>query len=339
MNERQYENQKILLIDGHSILNRAFYGIPDLTNAEGLHTNAIYGFLNILFKVLEEEKPEYLTVAFDVHAPTFRHEMFEDYKGTRKPMAEELRQQVPVMKEVLQAMGIRIVEQAGLEADDLIGTLSKRGEEEGMNVVVLSGDRDLLQLATDHICIRIPKTKGGKTTIEDYYAKNVVEAYQLTPPQIIELKALMGDSADNIPGLPGVGEKTATKLLLEYGTAENAYAHVEEIKPKKAQNAFLEHYDLAVLKLKKGPEADIYLKSLHKFLAPMSRFRKDYDQQSFAFDLARLYADHSVETTKNGRRFQFGPSRDIAKSIRILDENGQEQFLATIRFYQDEGME
>ena len=135
-------NSKIVLIDGHSILNRAFYGVPDLTNSEGLHTNAIYGFLNIMFKILEEEKPEYLTVAFDVHAPTFRHEMYAEYKGTRKPMADELRQQVPVIKEVLRAMGVKVIEQAGLEADDLLGTISKRCESMGMDVSVISGDRD-----------------------------------------------------------------------------------------------------------------------------------------------------------------------------------------------------
>ena len=155
-------SEKIVLIDGHSILNRAFYGLPDLTNSEGLHTNAIYGFLTIMFKILEEEKPEYLTVAFDVHAPTFRHKMYDAYKGTRKPMAEELRQQVPVIKEVLKAMGVRIIEQPGLEADDLLGTLSRRAEEQGMEVSVISGDRDLLQLATEHVKIRIPKTKQGQ---------------------------------------------------------------------------------------------------------------------------------------------------------------------------------
>lgn len=242
--------EKILLIDGHSILNRAYYGLPDLTNSEGLHTNAIYGFLNILFKMLEEEKPDYLTVAFDLHAPTFRHQMYDAYKGTRKPMPSELREQVPVMKDVLAAMGVAAISKEGYEADDLLGTVAKRSEAKGMDVTVLSGDRDLLQLATDHICIRIPKTKGGKTTIEDYFAKDVQEAYQLSPLQIIELKALMGDTADNIPGLPGVGEKTATKILLEYGSVENAHAHAEEIKPNKAKNAFLEHYDLAVLSKK-----------------------------------------------------------------------------------------
>ena len=243
-------SEKILLIDGHSILNRAFYGLPELTNAEGLHTNAIYGFLNILFRIVEEEKPDYLTVAFDLHAPTFRHKMYPDYKGTRKGMPQELREQVPVMKDVLTAMGITIVSKEGYEADDLLGTLAKKSEAKGMNVTVLSGDRDLLQLASDHICIRIPKTRFGKTTIEDYFAKDVEEKYQLSPVQIIELKALMGDSSDNIPGLPGVGEKTATKILLEYGTVENAWEHVEELKPNKAKNAFLEHYDLAVLSKK-----------------------------------------------------------------------------------------
>lgn len=240
-------SNKIVLIDGHSILNRAFYGVPDLTNSEGLHTNAIYGFLNIMFKILEEEKPEYLTVAFDVHAPTFRHEMFADYKGTRKPMLEELRQQVPVMKEVLKAMGVKIIEQAGLEADDLLGTLSKRCENLGMDVSIISGDRDLLQLATEKVKIRIPKTKGGKTEVEDYYASDVKARYEVTPKEFIDLKALMGDSSDNIPGVPSVGEKTATKIIVEYGSIENAFAHVEEIKPPRASKALQEHYDLAEL--------------------------------------------------------------------------------------------
>ena len=238
-------SEKIVLIDGHSILNRAFFGIPDLTNAEGLHTNAVYGFLNILFKILEEEKPEYLTVAFDVHAPTFRHKMYEAYKGTRKPMADELRQQVPVMKEVLQSMGVAIVEQEGYEADDILGTLAKQSEAKGMEVSLVSGDRDLLQLASEHIKIRIPKTKRTGTEIEDYYAKDVKEKYQVTPMEFIDVKALMGDTADNIPGVPGIGEKTATALIVQYGSIENAYAHVDEIKPPRAQNNLREHYDMA----------------------------------------------------------------------------------------------
>ena len=240
-------NEKIVLIDGHSILNRAFYGLPDLTNSEGLHTNAVYGFLNIMTKILEEEKPQYLTVAFDLHAPTFRHEMYEAYKGTRKPIPEELRQQVPLIKEVLQAMGVTIISQEGYEADDLLGTIARRSEAKGMDVTIVSGDRDLLQLATDKTLIRIPKTRGGKTVIEDYHTEQVIETYKVTPPQIIELKALMGDTADNIPGIPGVGEKTAAKIIGEYGSIENAHAHLEEIKPNKAKESLREHYDLAVL--------------------------------------------------------------------------------------------
>jgi DNA polymerase-1 len=236
---------KLVLVDGHSILNRAFFGIPDLTNSEGLHTNAVYGFLNILFKILDEEQPDYLTVAFDVHAPTFRHKMYDVYKGTRKPMAEELRQQVPLMKEMLTAMGVTIVEKEGYEADDLLGTIAKQSEAQGLEVSIVSGDRDLLQLASDHIKIRIPKTKRTGTEIEDYLAKDVVEKYQVTPLQFIDVKALMGDSADNIPGVPGIGEKTATALIVSYGSIENAHDHLEEIKPNRAKQNLSEHYDMA----------------------------------------------------------------------------------------------
>ena len=238
---------KLVLVDGHSILNRAFYGVPDLTNAAGLHTNAIYGFLNILFKILDEESPDYLTVAFDVKAPTFRHEMFEAYKGTRKPMPEELREQVPVMKEVLQAMRIRIIEQAGYEADDLLGTLAKRAEAEGIDVSLVSGDRDLLQIATDKIKIRIPKTKGGKTEIEDYYAADVEAKYQVNPIQFIDLKALMGDTADNIPGVPKVGEKTATDLMVQFGSLDGIYEHIDEVTKKSIKESLIQNKDLAYL--------------------------------------------------------------------------------------------
>ncbi|MCM1325548.1 MAG: DNA polymerase I [Bacteroidales bacterium] len=239
--------RKLVLIDGHSILNRAFYGVPELSNTKGLHTNAIYGFLNILFKILEEEKPDYLAVAFDVHAPTFRHEMYEAYKGTRKPMPEELREQVPVMKEVLAAMHIVMMEQAGWEADDILGTLAKKAEAEGMEVSLVSGDRDLLQIATKHIKIRIPKTKKGHTEIEDYYEEDVKAAYQVTPTQFIELKALMGDASDNIPGVPKIGEKTAISLMTEYGSLENIYAHVEEISKKSIRDSLKENRELADL--------------------------------------------------------------------------------------------
>ncbi|MFR8857153.1 MAG: 5'-3' exonuclease H3TH domain-containing protein [Dorea formicigenerans] len=237
-------NKKIVLIDGHSILNRAFFGLPDLTNSEGLHTNAIYGFLTIMFKILDEEKPDYLTVAFDVHAPTFRHKMYDAYKGTRKPMADELRQQVPVIKEVLCSMGIKTIEQCGTGGRrpswNAVQTMRRRRRWKWS---VISGDRDLLQLATQHVKIRIPKTKQGRTEVEDYYAADVKERYQVTPKEFIDLKALMGDTADNIPGVPSIGEKTATKIITEYHSIENAYEHVSELKPPRASKALAEHWD------------------------------------------------------------------------------------------------
>ena len=239
--------KKIVLVDGHSILNRAFYGVPDLTDHKGRHTNAVYGFLNILFKVIDEEQPDCMTVAFDVKHPTFRHEIYKEYKGTRKPMPAELHEQVPLIKDVLVSMNIPVIECPGCEADDIIGTIACMAEKQDYKVTIISGDRDLLQLVTGNITLRIPKTKGGRTVVEDYTPDMVKDVYLLSPKQIIDLKGLMGDSSDNIPGLPGVGEKTATKLLCEYGTVENVIAHAEEITPNKAKNAVMEHKELAVL--------------------------------------------------------------------------------------------
>ncbi len=243
----QIMSEKLVLIDGHSILNRAFFGLPDLTNSQGLHTNAVYGFLNILFKILEEEKPDYLAVAFDVKAPTFRHKMFDEYKGTRKPMADELRQQVPVMKDMLRSMGVTIVELPGFEADDLLGTIACMGEAKGMEVSVVSGDRDLLQLATDHVQIRIPKTKKTGTEIENYYAKDVKERYLVMPKEFIDVKALMGDASDNIPGVPGIGEKTASALIEQYKSIEEVHAHADEVKPPRAGKNIVEFWEQAVM--------------------------------------------------------------------------------------------
>lgn len=236
---------KFVLIDGHSILNRAFYGVPIFTNSEGLHTNAVFGFLNIMFKIIDSKQPDYMAVAFDVNQPTFRHEMFKDYKGTRKPMMEELREQVPVIKELLQKMNITTVELPRYEADDVIGTLSKKGEKAGMEVDVISGDRDLLQLASDHITICIPKTKKGQTTVEEYNTEGVRKLYKVTPTEFIDVKALMGDSSDNIPGVPGIGEKGATAIISQFGSIENAYDHADEISNTRNRNALLNNYEMA----------------------------------------------------------------------------------------------
>lgn len=296
---------KLVLIDGHSILNRAFYGVPDLTNSENIHTNAVYGFLNIMLKILDEEKPDYLTVAFDVKSPTFRHAMYREYKGTRKPMPEELKQQVPIIKDVLRAMEIRTVELAGYEADDLIGTISRMGEEASMDVVILSGDRDLLQLAGTKTKIRIPKTLKGTTEIMDYLDKDVVEAYQVTPTEFIDLKALMGDASDNIPGAPGIGEKTATAIITKYHDIEEAYHHVDEIKPAKAQNSLRDNMELV---------------RLSKRLATINRHAPlEYDFKDAR--LGRLYTDKAYELFKRYefksllKKFDSSPVSDVLSSI------------------------
>ena len=240
-------SDKIMLLDGHSLLNRAFYGLPDLTNAEGKHTNAVLGFLNIMLRYVEEEKPTHLLVAFDRKEPTFRHIKYKEYKGTRKPMPAELHEQVPLMKEVLKMMEIPIITQAGIEADDILGTIGKEAEEAGFDVAIVSGDRDLLQLATKKVKVKIPKTKASGTVTEDYYEDDVRELYGVSPTEFIDMKGLMGDTSDNIPGVPGIGEKTAAKIIKEYHSIENAHDHIEEIKPARAKNNLQEYYEQAIM--------------------------------------------------------------------------------------------
>jgi len=235
--------EKLLLIDGHSIVNRAFYGIPPLTNAEGLHTNAILGFLNIFLNAYKEFAPDYCMVAFDVRSKTFRHEIFPEYKGTRKGMPDELHEQVPVLQDVLHAMGVATATLEGYEADDVIGTYARIAHDDGLEVVILSGDRDLLQLATDETLVAIPKTKQGGTEVEKYFAKDVEARYGVTPDQFIEMKALMGDQSDNIPGIPGIGEKTASALISTYKTLENAFEHADEISQKRARENLKEYIE------------------------------------------------------------------------------------------------
>ena len=245
--------KKLVLIDGNSIMNRAFYGIMGskaLTTKDGKYTNAIYGFLAILFKLLEEEKPDYIGVTFDLKAPTARHKMYEGYKANRKGMPTELAEQMPIIKDVLRAMNIDIIEKEGYEGDDLIGTLSRYGEQKGLEVVILSGDRDTFQLATDNVRINIPRTKGGKTETEIFNREKVKEVYGIEPKQLIEVKGLQGDASDNIPGVPGIGEKTALSLVQKYETIDNLYKKLEsgEADVKGKQKEKLEqNKDLAYL--------------------------------------------------------------------------------------------
>ena len=244
---------KLVLIDGNSIMNRAFYGIMGskmLTTKDGKYTNAVYGFLAILFKLLEDINPEYIVVAFDLKAPTARHKLYEGYKATRKGMPNELAEQMPIMKELLRAMNIDIVEMEGYEADDVLGTLSRYGENKGLQVTILSGDRDTFQLATDNVTIRIPRTKAGKTETEEYNREKIIETYGLEPKQLIDVKGLQGDTSDNIPGVPGIGEKTALNLIKKYESIEKLYEKLEngqaDLKGKQKEN-IENNKDLALL--------------------------------------------------------------------------------------------
>ncbi len=230
---------KLVLIDGNSILNRAFYGIMGskmLTTKDGKYTNAVYGFLAILFKVLDDIKPDYIAVAFDLKAPTARHKMYEGYKANRKGMPNELAEQMPIIKEILTDMNITIIEKETYEADDILGTLSKKAEKEGMDVVIVSGDRDTFQLASNKVTIRIPHTKVGKTEVDYFDEEAIIEKYGIKPKQLIEVKGLMGDTSDNIPGVSGIGEKTALELIKKYKTIDGLYKAIDDekddLKPK-----------------------------------------------------------------------------------------------------------
>ena len=241
------DNKKLMLLDGLSLINRAFYALPPLSTKDGLPTNAITGFLNIFFKLLDEETPDYTAVAFDLPVPTFRHKRYTEYKATRKPFPDDLSVQIPLLKEVLAAMNVPIAAAEGFEADDVMGTLARRAESEGYDVTIVTGDRDLLQCATDRIKIRIPKTSKGQTITEDYYAADFADKMGISPLEYVDVKALMGDSSDNIPGVPAIGEKTAIKIIQEFGDIENAIANAEKIKPQRAQDNLVLYADQARL--------------------------------------------------------------------------------------------
>ena len=317
-------SKKLILIDGHSILNRAFFGIPDLTNSEGIHTNAMYGFLNIMFKFIDEEKPDYITVAFDLSEPTFRHKAYEAYKGTRKPMAPELKQQVPLIKELLCTMNITVIEKAGYEADDIIGTIAKRSAAAGIDVSVISGDRDLLQLAEEKIQIRIPKTKKGVTEVENYYPEDVVALYGVTPLEFIDMKALMGDTSDNIPGAPGVGPKTASAIIQKYHSVDNVLAHLDELKPPKAQKSITENAEqvkmsrfLAEININVPLDYNIENAEIGDFYNPASY--ELFKKYNFKTMLKRFDKDMTA-----------APKADVLKGIVVIQELGDSENIIKI---------
>ena len=244
---------RLVLIDGNSILNRAFYGIMGnkmLTTPDGKYTNAVYGFLAIMFKVIDDLNPEYMAIAFDLKAPTARHKLYEGYKATRKGMPNELAEQMPILKEILELMHITIIEKEGYEGDDILGTLAKEGEKAGLDVTIVSGDRDTFKLASSKISIRIPHTKVGKTEVDTFGEEEIKEKYGIEPEQLIEVKGLMGDTSDNIPGVPGVGEKTALSLIKEFKTIDNLYKSIEEGTDNlkdKTREKLVENKELALI--------------------------------------------------------------------------------------------
>lgn len=244
------EKDKLMLIDGNSIMNRAFYGLQGsqlLATSDGLYTNAVFGFINIINKYMDEVKPGYICVAFDLKAPTFRHKEYEKYKAQRKGMPSELAVQMPLIKEVLDAMDIKRLEIEGYEADDILGHVACNAERSGMEVVIVTGDRDSLQLATNNIRIKIPVTKGGKTETEEYDENTVFEKYGVTPTQFIDVKGLMGDTSDNIPGVPGVGEKTALDLIKKFGSIEALYENIDAVDKKGVKEKLISGKELAFI--------------------------------------------------------------------------------------------
>lgn len=312
-------NKKLLLFDGHSIANRAFYGVPLLTNKNGQYTNAIFGFLNMMLSIIEKEKPDYLGVTFDLSAPTFRHQFSEEYKGNRKGMPEELRAQIPLLKQVLGAMHIQIISKEGFEADDVLGTLAKAGEKNGMNVTVVSGDRDLFQITSEQIEIKIPRTKKTGTEIESFYAKDVIETYGVTPTEFIDVKGLMGDPSDNIKGVPGIGEKTAVKLIKEYGSIENLLEHVEELKQKKLkENLTVYAQDARDSKMLATIVCDVPL---------------EYKWQDFEFDLtldeeaSELFQSLELKSIINKLPRKEAVKDQVALEIITLSNEAFKQFL------------
>ena len=238
-------SKKLILIDGNSIASRAFYALPLLSNAAGVYTNAVYGFATMLLKLLDDEKPSHIFVAFDAGKVTHRHTEYKEYKGGRQKTPSELSAEFPVMKEMLDRFGIKREEVPGYEADDIIGTLTKLADQQGIETLVVTGDKDMLQLVSENVKVLL--TRKGISEVDRFDTEAIKEKYGLSPQQIIDLKGLMGDASDNIPGVPGVGEKTALKLLQEYGSVEEVLNHIDEISGKKLQENLSENKKQAIM--------------------------------------------------------------------------------------------
>ena len=336
----RFMQSRILLIDGNSIMNRGFYGLPLLTNRDGIHTNALLGFFNILTKTFNDVAPDYLCVAFDMKAPTFRHKIYKEYKGTRKPAPSEFIEQLPIIREILRSMNIPVIEMEGFEADDILGTLAKRFEKEELKVTLLSGDRDLLQIASDNITISIPKTFGGKTETFNYNTKDVVNEYGVTPLEFIEVKALQGDTSDNIPGVSKVGPKTATELIAQYKSLEGVYDHIDEITKKALkenlindkENAFLSR-TLATIKTDVPIDLDLSDCKMGGFLNDSSvEILRKYELKSIISKLESYGGEDNASVTSKADEISYETVDDFTRAGEIIRKMSKASVLG---FYAD----
>jgi len=339
-NLTQQENNKMIIIDGNSLLNRAFYALPPLKTKDGRHTNAIYGFLTMTFRMLEEYNPGYFAVAFDLRKPTFRHKEFKEYKAGRKKMPSELRQQIQPLKDILDALNVYRIEVEGFEADDIIGTVVTQGEQQGMETLVVTGDKDALQLASD--TTKIIFTKRGISNIEIYDADKVKEETGVTPKAFIDLKGLMGDSSDNIPGIPGVGEKTALKLLQEFGTVENLIANTDQISGDKLREKVERNQDKAILSKRLATivrympmDIDfLKLKRRKIYLEEAVKIFKDYEFHSLMKKIrARAEEGSSIEEEVTKALGEDVSSSEDYKVLEVQDENSFKELQNAIQEY------
>lgn len=335
--------KKLMIIDGSSLLHRAFYALPLLSTKNGIYTNGIYGFLTMLYKVQEEKKPDYICVAFDKKGPTFRHEEYDKYKAHRQSTPSELAQQFPIIREVLDAMKVKYLELSGFEADDIAGTLAKMGEESLTEVILVTGDKDYLQLATDNTKVLI--TKKGITELEEFDRNKIIEEYGITPDQLIDLKGLMGDKSDNIPGVPGIGEKTGLKLLIEYDTIENIYENIDEISGKKLKENLVENKHLAFLSKKLGEimtsvPMDISLDDLKIEDPNWEELKKLYEELEFNSLLGKI-SNEIVDNKEESISLEYkilndSSFNDLINSVKKAGKLGFKFIIADNNYIEDE---
>ncbi|WP_026487382.1 DNA polymerase I [Caldanaerobius polysaccharolyticus] len=329
----------LVLIDGNSLVYKAYYALPMLTNSQGLYTNGVYGFTMMLFKIFDDYKPDYIGVAFDKKAPTFRHREYDKYKANRKGMPEELVQQIPVLKDVIKAFNIPILEIEGYEADDIIGALAKKAESDGMSVFIVTGDRDSLQLVSDNISSVI--SKKGTTDVEIYTPSEVFKRFGVHPYQIPDYKGLVGDKSDNIPGVPGIGEKTAASLLTEYQTLENLFQNVDSIKKKRIRDLLIEYREQAILSKKLATiQVDIPIEAdmaeLRATKWNNKALRELFSKLEFKSLMGRLPAD-ATELSDSGLDLDVVPTaevlRELSEGLISVDYLLQDERLMYLAFY------